>query len=175
MYSEFIGITPDVASLIEARRRLPEETKCDILRRALSAPPSEERPTPRPVPPMLDLGQGASLRVGERIHLFLNDEAKRAKRPHASAEVGPHGLILEGVAIEPSRGSYLHPAMKRVQERLGHRNDDGEIISLSAWRQWHAVRDEKLVPLSELKDPRLARKRGRSLQGATLDLTGIDL
>jgi hypothetical protein len=34
------------------------------------------------------------------------------------------------------------------------------LISLSAWRQWHVVRDEKLVRLFDLKDPAKARRRG---------------
>jgi hypothetical protein len=51
--------------------------------------------------------------------------------------------------------------MRLVQEKINHRNEAGKIISLSAWRQWHVERGGQLIPVLELKDPALARKRGR--------------
>lgn len=35
-----------------------------------------------------------------------------------------------------------------------------KVVSLNAWLKWHVLRDDRLVPLYELKDPALARKRG---------------
>ncbi len=35
-----------------------------------------------------------------------------------------------------------------------------KVVSLNAWLKWHVLRDDRLVPLYELKDPTLARRRG---------------
>lgn len=158
MISEYVGLTAEAITLIERRRLSPEESRSDIIVRALSAGP--EKPVPAS-PKRLDLGQGAFLLVGERPRLFLTEEAKRANRADAVAEVREDGLYLSGEKIEPSRGSVLQPAMHQVQNLLNHRNNKGEIISLSAWRQWHVERDGKLLSMVELKDPDLARKRSR--------------
>jgi hypothetical protein len=48
--------------------------------------------------------------------------------------------------------------------RAGHRNEKGELVSLSAWRRWYVIRDKKFVPLLELKDPTLARTRSRKTE-----------
>jgi hypothetical protein len=157
---EYAGLTKQAASLVEAHRKSPNETKSDILVRLLSAsgPPAADHAGSE-----FDLGQGAKLRAGEKIFLFLSEEAKKARRAHAIAEVKSDGFYLLGNKIEPSKGSVLQPAMHLIQEKLGHRNEKGEIISLSAWRQWHVERGGKLVPVLELKDPALARKRGRAV------------
>jgi hypothetical protein len=60
--------------------------------------------------------------------------------------------------------------MRLVQERKGHRNAKSEIISLSAWRQWHVVRDGRLFSMFELKDPTLARKRTLGVEITLADL-----
>jgi hypothetical protein len=64
--------------------------------------------------------------------------------------------------------------MKLVQERKHHRNAEGELISLSAWRQWFVIRAGKLVSMLELKDPLLARTRGRQVANPE-DITPEDL
>jgi hypothetical protein len=171
-YSEYVGLTAEASFLVERRRESPFESKSQILVRVLSNPNGPAM-SPKPEPsPDLDLGQGARLRVSERPILFLSEEAKRKGRPDAVAEVRADGFYLEGKRIEPSKGSVLQPAMKIVQERKNHRNADGQIISLSAWRQWHVLRDGKLLSMVELKDPALARKRGRA---APPDITLEDL
>ena len=109
----------------------------------------------------LDLGQGARLKIGEIVTLFLSEESKRKRQPEATAEVHADGLHLNGKRVSPSKGSYLQPAMLAIQVKRSHRNEKGEIISLSAWRQWHVERGGKLVPIFELKDPALAHKRSR--------------
>ena len=159
---EYAGLTKQAASLVERHRKSSNETKSDILVRILSAPgaPTEQV---SPNHPNFDLGQGANLRVGEKVFLFLSEEAKKARRAHAIADVKSDGFYLLGSKIEPSKGSVLQPAMHLIQEKLGHRNERGEIISLSAWRQWNVERGGKLVPVLELKDPALARKRGRAV------------
>jgi hypothetical protein len=168
-YAEYPGLTAEAVALIEQHRRSPFESKSQILVRVLSDP--NGRATARVPDPDLDLGQGARLRVGERPVLFLSEEAKRKGQPDAVAEVRADGFYLEGKRIEPSKGSVLQPAMKIVQERENHRNANGEIISLSAWRQWHVLREGKLFSIVELKDPALARKRGRitAAQAVTLE------
>ena len=69
---------------------------------------------------------------------------------------------MDGRRVERSRGSEITPAMRIVQERVGHRAFE-EIISLNAFLKWHVVRGGQLVQLQDLKDPALARKRGRSM------------
>ena len=59
--------------------------------------------------------------------------------------------------------------MRIVQERKNHRNGKGELISLSAWRQWYVSRDGKFVSMLELKDPKLARRRGREVGELTME------
>lgn len=157
---EYAGLTQEAATLIESFRTSPAESKSDIILRALgplNSGKSEVADSER----FLDLGQGARLRVGETLSLFLSEESKRKRQPEATAEARADGLYLNGKRVAPSKGSYLQPAMLSIQEKRNHRNDRGQIISLSAWRQWHVERAGKLVPVLELKDPALAHKRGR--------------
>lgn len=107
----------------------------------------------------LDLGQGAVIYVGEELYLFLSEIEKENNTPAAVAEVKGDGLYLYGEKIKPSRKSVLQPAMKIVQEEKDHRNSKGELVSLSAWRQWHVLRDGKFVRILDIKDPFLARRR----------------
>ena len=155
---EYAGLTQEAATLIEGFRTSPGESKSDILVRVLR-PGSDGSKSP-PVGG-IDLGQGVVLPVGEKLYLYLSEDAKRSRKANAVAEVMADGFYLSGKKIEPSHGSVLQPAMKQIQEKIGHRNERGEIISLSAWRQWHVLRDGNLVPVFELKAPNLARKRGR--------------
>lgn len=180
IFGEFIGITQDVSTLIEQRRVSPGESKNQILRRELSRPLPASRPVPRPAAaPALssdffDFGQGAKVPMGERLFLFLSEDAKRNAKPDGVAEVRHEGLFVDGRRVDPSHGSVLHPAMQHFQRRHGHLNEKGELISLSAWRQWHVLRDRKWVQLLELKDPALAKRRGRTLRGR-LTLADLDL
>lgn len=181
MFVEFAGLTQRAATLIESFRISPDETKSDIIVRTLSRlgnnssanhlprDPAEEGPEAK-----FELGQGAQLRIGETAFLFLSENAKQNRRPHATAEVRRDGLYLFGKRIEASKGSVLQPAMRLVQEKLNHRNQDGEIISLSAWRQWHVERGGQLIPVLDLKDPTLARKRGRTTS-RSIDKTAVEL
>jgi hypothetical protein len=173
MIVEFVGLTHEESTLVEHFRRSPNETKANIIVRVLSSltAPSNRSPVRLSEPEFFDLGQGARLRVGEKLVLYLSEQAKRRNRPDAIAEVRPDGLFMDGRKINPSNGSVLQPAMRLVQEQKDHRNQKGEIISLSAWRQWHVVRDGKLLSMLELKDPALARKRGR----ATITLKDLGL
>jgi hypothetical protein len=178
-YSEFIGLSPRAASLIEAHRLSPDETKDEILIRVLSALPrnwpSQKGPSMSGgAATMLDLGQGARVAVGEKLYLFLSEEAKKANKPDGIADVRTNGLAIDGKLIPASKTSYIHPAMVEVQKKKHHRNAKGEIISLSAWRQWYVLRENRLVRLNELKDPALARTRGRILRDSiTLESLGL--
>ena len=157
---EYAGLTKLAAMLIEERRKSPSETKCDILIRILS-PNATSAQTEAAA--TFDLGQGATLMVGEPVFLFLSEDSKQARKPDATAQAKLDGFYLSDRKIRPSKGSVLQPAMQSVQRAKKHFNDKGELVSLSAWRQWHVERNGKLVPVFELKDPALARKRGRVL------------
>src|SRR6185369_6664191 len=114
--------------------------------------------------PALNLGQGASVFVGEKLYLFLSLAAKKAGKPDGIAIVHQDGIAIDGIIVPRSKGSFIQPAMARFQERLNHRNQDGEIISLSAWRQWHVHRTGRWIRLFDLKDPDLTKtRRGRQL------------
>ncbi|MBX9643561.1 MAG: hypothetical protein K2W91_05595 [Novosphingobium sp.] len=157
MFAEYAGLEQDVASEIEARREKPSETKNDILRRLFRMQPTTQNADS--VPPHLDFGQGIQLPVGERLYLYLTKPKNVDQKPDGMAEVKSDGIYLDGKFIVPSNGSALAPAMHAVQARLNHVNEKGELVSLSAFRQWYVVRDEKLVPLDHLKDPKLRRRR----------------
>lgn len=165
MFNKFIGVTAELAAAIEGYRKTPEQSECDILLGALRPPLAESKMT-------FDVGQGAELRVGERLFLFLSETTKLQGKPDGVADVRSDGLYVDGQRVIPSRGSVLGPAMVKWQQRRNHRNTDGKIVSLSAWRQWHVERGGKLVPILELKDPELARHRGRI---SPIDLTLEDL
>jgi len=155
MFSKFIGITSELSTLIESRRQRADQSECDILIDALrsaASQSSDEGIT-------FDLGQGAELRVGERLYLFLTKAAKDAAKPDGLAEVRRDGIYIEGKKVSPSNKSLLQPAMVHFQRRLA--GPKADLTSLSAWRQWHVERDGVLVPIFDLKTPALARRRGR--------------
>ena len=79
----------------------------------------------------------------------------------AEAEARGGDLYLYGEKITPSKCSWLQPAMEMVLEKLNHRNKEGDLISLNAWRQWHVLRGNQLTPVGELRNPNQIRKRGR--------------
>src|SRR5215210_8094262 len=109
MYAEFVGLTEQAIVLIERLRNSPEESRSDILVRALSAVPAHQA---QPVPQFVDFGEGVRLPVGERLFLFLSQEAKRASKPDAIGEAQADGFYLKGKKIPPSRrGNALDPAM----------------------------------------------------------------
>jgi hypothetical protein len=157
MYAKYIGVTAETAALIEARRKGPEQSENDIIRGVLrpAAPPTDLT-----IP--YDLGQGVTAYVGETLFLFLDEHAKKARKPAGVAEIRKDGMYVDGRRVERSRGSEITPAMRIIQERVGHRSGK-HIISLNAFLKWHVLRDGQIVCLSDLKDPSKARKRGRGL------------
>jgi hypothetical protein len=169
---EVIGITQKVSRLIEAHRQRETETQNDILERVLSnGLPAKTQP-PAPTGPGLDLGQGVVLREGEPLFLFLDKASADRQEAAARAEVRGGSFFMEGEKIAPSKGSVLHPAMERIQQRHNHVNAKGELISLSAWRQWHVIRNDRYTRLADLKDPALAKRRGGK---SKLTLEDLDL
>lgn len=159
MFSEFVGLTQDVASFIERNRMSPSETKNEILKRMFiwsdelrEAPASDETPT-------FDFGQGVRLPIGEVLYLYLSKPDSVDQKPDGVARLRKDGLYIDEVRVEPSRGSVIAPAMHMVQRRLGHLDDKGKPVSLSAYRQWHVVREGKLIALDQLKSPALRRRR----------------
>lgn len=81
---------------------------------------------------------------------------------------------MGGKRIEPSHGRPFQPAMKIVQtERKHFSKTNGGTVSLSAMRQWHVLRDGRFVMLTELKDPKQKRTRGKKLDALTLEKLGL--
>ena len=175
MFTKFIGVTQEVSALIEASRTNMAETESDILFRVLPRMVEPDAAAPCPTRrAVFDIGEGAQVSVGDKLYLFLSETARKAERPDGVAEVRADGLYVAGTKIVPSKGSHIQPAMKLFQEKAGHRNDKGELISLSAWRQWYIVADGKWTRLDELKDPARAKRRGRSLR-SVLTADELDL
>jgi hypothetical protein len=152
---KYVGLTAEASALIEGRRSRPDQTESEIIVEAL-------RPVVQAVRAIFDLGQGVRLPAGERLFLFLNEQSKKAKKPDGAAAVGPNadGLYVNGLGVEHSRGSPLAAAMLIFQKRAVEEGRADKVVSLSAWRQWHVLREGRFVPLVELKDPALARRRG---------------
>ncbi len=162
MLVKFVGLTARAAQAIEARRRSSHESESDIIEREWAEPIVFEKPASKETHGALDVGQGIRLDVGETIHLFLSKPDGRTVRPVGSALVRQSGLEVEGNLFGQHRGSYVQKPMQFYQERHEHRRPDGTLISLSAYKHWHAVRDGKLVSLNDLKDPSKARRRRAS-------------
>jgi hypothetical protein len=160
MFTEFVGLSQDVANLIEGRRTDPTDSKNDILRKLLVSPLGDRGSADEMT---VEIGQGVQLIVGEKLYLFLSKEAKAQRRSDGLAEVRADGIYVDGEKIRPSKGSAIHPAMVKFQHRANHVDRDGRPVSLNAYRQWHVVRKGDLVPLVDLKDPALARTRGRKV------------
>lgn len=159
MFSEYVGLTQDVASFIEGKRLSPLETKSAILKRILIATEMVPEEAHKSADREFDFGQGVRIAAGETLYLYLSKPNSVNQKPDAMAEVREDGLYLDEVRVEPSHNSVIAPAMQMVQRKLGHLNSEGKTVSLSAYRQWHVVRDGKLVALDQLKSPELRRKR----------------
>jgi hypothetical protein len=125
-YDEFVDISQHVDYLIERNRIMPGETKCEILARVLGDSDSAD---PDDTPKGLDLGEGVRLGIGEKLYLFLY---KKQNKEDATAEVKEDGIYMDGQKIFLSKGSFIQSAMQIVQKRLNHRNQDGQLVSLSA-------------------------------------------
>ena len=169
---EYVGLTQEATTLIESFRSATTESKSDIIVRVLSAI-HNQKIAPANNQEVFDLGQGAYLKLGETITLYLSEESKRLRHPDATAEVRRDGIYMNGKRVRPSKGSPLQAGMRAVQEKRNHRNEKGEFISLSAWRQWHVERNGQIMPIFELKDPALAHKRGRIKSELTLQDLGL--
>jgi hypothetical protein len=163
MIVKYVGLTAETAALIEGRRQSPGQLEDDIILCALR-PPSPPDHLSEPY----DLGQGVTVYVGEKLALFLNERDKRRREPVGFAEVRRDGLYVDDRKVGRSRGSEITPAMRTIQERVDHRAF-GKLVSLNAYLKFHVVRRGMLVPLAELKDPALARKRGRRVTDEQAD------
>jgi hypothetical protein len=152
---KYVGLTAEASALIESRRSRPDQTESEIIVEALKPSAAQTRA-------MLDLGQGVRLPALDRLYLFLNEQSKKAKKPDGTAEVGPEadGIYVDSHRVQNSRGSPLAAAMLIFQKRAVAEGRADKLVSLNAWLKWHVLRDGRLVPLFELKDPTLARRRG---------------
>lgn len=168
MFAEYVGLSQKVASKIESYRVHDEETKDDILWRILAESTGAEEQLQLV---HFSFGQGVKLPVGETLYLYLSKPNSASQKPDGVAEVRVDGLYLDNERVIPSHGSVLAPAMHAIQERVGHQNNEGKLVSLSAYRQWHVIRDGKLVSLDELKDP--AQKRRRTPKADKVDVEAL--
>jgi hypothetical protein len=153
---KYVGLTAEASALIEGRRRRPDQTESEIIVEALKPiAASSSRAA-------FDLGQGVRLQAGDRLFLFLSEKSKSAEKPDGTAEVGAaaDGIYVESRKVEHSRGSPLAAAMLIFQQRAVKDGRAEKVVSLNAWLKWHVLRDDRFVPLYELKDPALARRRG---------------
>lgn len=169
VFAEYTGLTADAVALIERFRREPTESKSEILVRVLSPLVPVKTGEDDQPGKLIDYKEGIKLRVGEKLYLFLSKEAKDKNRPDGLAELKEDGFYFEGRKLAPLGKRAFQPAMRMAQERARHFDSDGKPVSLSALRQWHVLREGTLKPLVELKDPELARTRGRHF-GADIDL-----
>lgn len=169
---EFVGLTAEAVRLIEGLRTSPDDTKSQILVRALS--PLQAKPAPqKPAEKTFDYKEGIRLPVGEKLFLFLDKKSRREGKPAATAELREDGFYMDGKLIPPSHGRPFQPAMEIVQRRLKHFSEtNGGLVSLSSLRQWCVNRNGTFVSLERLKDPALKRTRGLR---APLNLEYIDL
>jgi hypothetical protein len=172
MYAKFIGISAETAATIERARIHPEESEDQILARVLGT----KAPTTKSPPPVrrrFKLGFGAWLDEGEQLFFFRSKESYDKGKAEAVAAIIDSAFVLYGAEIQPSRGSYLQPAMQLVQRKLRDFNEQGKLISLDAWKYWHVVRQGKFVPVSTLRDPNLVVRRKR-IKYVDLDLSVLD-
>lgn len=150
MFVKYAGLTVEAAKVLELNRVSPDEQESDIIVRLAT---SLQSPTVR----HLGLGQGVKVIVGEKLYLFLDEQAKRQGKPNGVADVKADGLYVEARKIRASKNSLIQPAMRHFQDKLGRHT------SLNAYKQWNVLREGKWVRLDELKDPSLARKRSRDV------------
>jgi hypothetical protein len=152
---KYVGLTAEASALIERRRSRPDQTESEIIVEALKPSGADTRA-------VLDLGQGVRLPALDRLYLFLNERGKKAEKPDGTAEVGAEadGIYVDGRKVQNSRGSPLAAAMLIFQKRAVEEGRADKVASLNAWLKWHVLRDDRFVPLFELKDPTQARRRG---------------
>jgi hypothetical protein len=178
VFSEYVGLTAEAISLIEGMRADPRESKSQILIRTLSSlqklednKETKQASFRSDINGFIDYGEGIRIRIGEPLFLFLSVRDKNPYKADARGEVHQDGFYLDGRNIGPSNKRQFTPAMHIIQEKKNHRNPAGKLVPLSAMRQWHVVRDGELRSLVDIKDPKLARKRGgeREWKGINLD------
>ena len=159
-YVEFAGLTADAVRLIEGLRKSPDDTKSQILVRALTPLQKTLAKPSAPDKKYFDYKEGIRLPVGEKLYLFLTRPAKYARTPDAVGEIREDGFYMDGKLIPPSHGRPFQPAMELVQTRKKHFSKArGGTVSLSAIRRWCVERDGEYVMLADLKDPALKRTR----------------
>lgn len=171
-YAEFVGLTAEAIALIEQARRSPNESKSAILVRVLKSRPPFV-PSDHTDSVWFDFGEGIRVREGEKLYLFLNRMNRYSKVPDAQAEIRGDSFYLNGERFGPSNKRQFTPAMQVIQREKGHVDANGEPISTSSMRQWCVVRNGELVSLVDIKDPKLARKRGKPFDTANITIEGF--
>jgi hypothetical protein len=171
MISKYIGISPETAALIEGYRIRPDESEDDIIKRTLSPSAAASAPAAATaVAPSqhqaakvgCDLGKGALLADGEKLFLFRWKQSRERMQPDAVAVAKGGDLYLYDERVAPSKGSYLHPALRLFQVRNNDKNEKGEYISLDAWLYWFVNRSGEFIRASDLRDPTQITRRGRT-------------
>ncbi|HEY3778372.1 MAG TPA: hypothetical protein VGL35_09970 [Rhizomicrobium sp.] len=153
---KFVGLSAEASALVERLRERPEQPETEIianaLRKLVVAP--APRPTRQAVPRAAgcDLGQGAILRQDEKIYCYLRKGSVGRSKPDGVAIARDGALFIDEQRVEPQRGAWLQAALKIVQNRVGDISETtGEAKSLNAWIQWFVRRNDKLIPVGELR------------------------
>jgi hypothetical protein len=183
IFSEYVGLTAEAVSLIEGLRADARESKSQILVRILAplqnsnSEIADDSPERSKAIEYMDYGEGIRIAIGEPLLLFLSLREKDPRKPDAHGEIRRDGFYLDGNKIGPSHKRQFAPAMHFIQKKKQHRNPSGDLVSLSAMRQWHVIRDGELRSLEDIKDPKIARKRdgGRKYKNINLDDLKFDL
>ena len=126
----------------------------------VDAPP---RATGTPANQGCHLGSDVWLEEGEQLFCFRRMSSLESGSAEAVAVARGGHLYVDGVAIRPSKGSILQPALRQVQIKIGDLSPTaGGPTSLDAWKYWYVRRQGHYVRVHELRDPaKIARRRRR--------------
>lgn len=166
-----VNLNATTIQLLEGRRLSKEESIDQILQRILS--PTPKSPAPTAPEKSFNLGKGVWLSEGEEMFMFRAKASRDQQKPEAVAKVVDGKLMLFDQPVMMSKGSYVQPALRRVQIALQDKNPYGEYISLDAWSYWYVARNGKLVTVGELRDPDQITRRRKPLK-LDLDLSALD-
>lgn len=88
------------------------------------------------------LGSDVWLEEDDQLFCFRRRSSLESASPEAVAVARGGQLYVDGVAIQPSKGSVLQLALRRVQNKIGDLSPtSGGPTSLDAWKYWY-VRQE---------------------------------
>ncbi len=109
------------------------------------------------------LGSDVWLEEDEQLFCFRRMSSLESGSAEAVAVARGGHLYVDGVAVRPSKGSILQPALRQVQIKIGDLSPTaGGPTSLDAWKYWYVRRQGRYIRVHELRDPaKIARRRRR--------------